>query len=156
MPYAKVSTRPCTMMMGVLVFDETGFLRKGRHSAGVKRQYSGTAGRIENCQIGVFLGYASCWGRAWSIVPCFFLGTGRRIVNAAVRRVSLRRWSTSPRRNWPGTCWYARHGPLGNRRCRLWRVLPSALAPGTARPGVCDGGQSQDPCVAGAGAAQDR
>jgi SRSO17 transposase len=42
----------------VLVLDETGFLKKGRHSAGVARQYSGTAGRIENCQIGVFLGYA--------------------------------------------------------------------------------------------------
>lgn len=48
---------------GVLIVDETGFLKKGRHSAGVKRQYSGTAGRIENCQIGVFLGYASCWGQ---------------------------------------------------------------------------------------------
>jgi SRSO17 transposase len=44
---------------GVLVIDETGFLKKDRHSAGVKRQYSGTAGRIENCQIGVFLAYAS-------------------------------------------------------------------------------------------------
>jgi SRSO17 transposase len=46
----------------VLVLDETGFLKKGRHSAGVARQYSGTAGRIENCQIGVFLGYASQLG----------------------------------------------------------------------------------------------
>ena len=43
----------------VLVIDETGFLKKGTHSVGVKRQYSGTAGRIENCQIGVFLCYAS-------------------------------------------------------------------------------------------------
>ena len=40
----------------VLVLDETGFLKKGVKSAGVHRQYSGTAGRIENCQIGVFLG----------------------------------------------------------------------------------------------------
>jgi SRSO17 transposase len=46
----------------VLVIDETGFLKKGRHSAGVARQYSGTAGRIENCQIGVFLGYAGPLG----------------------------------------------------------------------------------------------
>ena len=46
----------------VLVLDETGFLKKGRHSAGVARPYSGTAGRIENCQIGVFLGYASQLG----------------------------------------------------------------------------------------------
>jgi SRSO17 transposase len=49
---------------GVLIVDETGFLKKGEHSAGVARQYSGTAGRIENCQIGVFLSYASRWGHA--------------------------------------------------------------------------------------------
>jgi SRSO17 transposase len=49
---------------GVLVIDETGFLKKGTKSAGVQRQYSGTAGRIENCQIGVFMGYASRRGHA--------------------------------------------------------------------------------------------
>src|SRR5689334_25081174 len=49
---------------GVLVVDESGFLKKGTHSAGVARQYSGTAGRIENCQIGVFLAYASRKGHA--------------------------------------------------------------------------------------------
>src|SRR5215204_3167936 len=49
---------------GVLVVDETGFLKKGEHSVGVARQYSGTAGRIENCQIGVFLAYASRFGQA--------------------------------------------------------------------------------------------
>lgn len=49
---------------GVLVVDETGFLKKGTHSVGVARQYSGTAGRIENCQVGVFLGYASRYGHA--------------------------------------------------------------------------------------------
>jgi SRSO17 transposase len=49
---------------GVLVVDETGFLKKGTKSAGVQRQYSGTAGRIENCQVGVFLTYASTKGRA--------------------------------------------------------------------------------------------
>ncbi|WP_406349604.1 IS701 family transposase [Streptomyces sp. NBC_00144] len=49
---------------GVLIVDETGFLKKGEHSAGVQRQYSGTAGRIENSQIGVFLAYASGRGRA--------------------------------------------------------------------------------------------
>src|SRR5918912_462646 len=48
----------------VLVLDETGFLKKGDKSAGVQRQYSGTAGRIENCRIGVFLGYASRHGQA--------------------------------------------------------------------------------------------
>jgi SRSO17 transposase len=48
----------------VLVLDETGFLKKGAKSAGVQRQYTGTAGRIENAQVGVFLGYAGCHGRA--------------------------------------------------------------------------------------------
>ena len=47
---------------GLLVLDETGFLKKGDKSAGVKRQYSGTAGRVENCQIGVFLTYATPQG----------------------------------------------------------------------------------------------
>ena len=49
----------------VLIVDETGFIKKGRHSAGVKRQYSGTAGRIENSQVGVFLHYAGCGGAAF-------------------------------------------------------------------------------------------
>ena len=49
---------------GVLIIDETGFLKKGTKSAGVGRQYSGTAGRIENCQIGVFLAYRSSKGHA--------------------------------------------------------------------------------------------
>ncbi len=49
----------------VLVVDETGFLKKGEHSVGVKRQYSGTAGRIENCQVGVFLAYTSEKGTAF-------------------------------------------------------------------------------------------
>lgn len=48
---------------GVLIVDETGFLKKGDKSVGVQRQYSGTAGRIENCQIGVFLALASAHGR---------------------------------------------------------------------------------------------
>jgi SRSO17 transposase len=49
----------------VLVIDETGFLKKGTKSVGVQRQYSGTAGRIENCQIGVFLAYTSPHGKAF-------------------------------------------------------------------------------------------
>lgn len=50
---------------GILAIDETGFLKKGTASAGVARQYSGTAGRIENCQIGVFLTYATGHGRTF-------------------------------------------------------------------------------------------
>jgi SRSO17 transposase len=49
---------------GVLIADETGFAKKGNRSAGVQRQYSGTLGRTDNCQIGVFLAYATGRGRA--------------------------------------------------------------------------------------------
>src|SRR4051794_17465690 len=49
---------------GVLIVDDTGFLKKGVRSAGVQRQYSGTAGRTENCQVGTFLAYASSRGHA--------------------------------------------------------------------------------------------
>jgi SRSO17 transposase len=49
---------------GVLVLDETGFVKKGCHSAGVARQYTGTVGKVENCQLGVFVGYAGPLGHA--------------------------------------------------------------------------------------------
>jgi len=49
---------------GVLVADETGFVKKGSCSAGVQREYTGTAGKVENAQVGVFLAYVSPRGRA--------------------------------------------------------------------------------------------
>jgi SRSO17 transposase len=49
---------------GVLMFDETGFVKKGQDSVGVARQYCGTLGKVENCQVGVFAGYASRQGYA--------------------------------------------------------------------------------------------
>jgi SRSO17 transposase len=49
---------------GVLMFDETGFVKKGNHSVGVARQYCGTLGKVENCQVGVFAAYASRHGYA--------------------------------------------------------------------------------------------
>lgn len=58
--YAREQLGEC----GVLVVDETGFLKKGERSAGVARQYTGTAGRIENCQVGVFLAYETPRGHA--------------------------------------------------------------------------------------------
>src|SRR4051812_30402603 len=48
----------------VLVVDETAFVKKGEHSAGVARQYCGTLGKVENCQAGVFLAYGSRKGHA--------------------------------------------------------------------------------------------
>jgi SRSO17 transposase len=73
---------------GVLVVDETGFLKKGEHSVGVARQYSGTAGRIENCQVGVFLAYASRYGQALIdrrlYLPESWAGNGDRRAKARV------------------------------------------------------------------------
>lgn len=55
---------------GVLIVDATGFIKKGTTSAGVARQYTGTCGKIDNCQIGVFAAYASCRGRAICTLSC--------------------------------------------------------------------------------------
>ena len=49
---------------GILMFDETGFVKKGKDSVGVARQYCGTLGKVEHCQVGVFAGYASRQGYA--------------------------------------------------------------------------------------------
>ena len=50
--------------LGVFIADDTGFVKKGRRSAGVQRQYTGTCGKIDNCQLGVFLAYATPRGHA--------------------------------------------------------------------------------------------
>jgi SRSO17 transposase len=61
---------------GVLVVDETGCVKQGKHSAGVARQYCGTLGKIANCQVGVFLGYASPKGPT-GIDGALFVPEGR-------------------------------------------------------------------------------
>jgi SRSO17 transposase len=82
----------------VLVLDETGFLKKGRHSAGVARQYSGTAGKVDNCQIGVFLGYAGPLGHALLdrelYLPEEWTGDRERCRQAGVP--DARRFATKP------------------------------------------------------------
>lgn len=73
---------------GILIIDETGFLKKATKSAGVQRQYSGTAGRTENCQLGVFLAYASAHGRTLIdrelYLPRSWCADDRRRTEAAV------------------------------------------------------------------------
>ena len=73
---------------GVLICDETGFLKKSTGSVGVQRQYTGTAGRIENCQVGVFLSYASPRGRALidrrAYLPRSWAGDQQRCAAAGV------------------------------------------------------------------------
>jgi SRSO17 transposase len=70
----------------VLVVDETGFLKKGTKSVGVQRQYSGTAGRIENCQIGVFLVYASPKAAPFWTASCTCPRVGRWMPGGESRR----------------------------------------------------------------------
>src|SRR6201995_438256 len=95
----------------VLVLDETGFLKKGDKSCGVQRQYSGTAGRIENCQIGVFLGYASPSGQALIdralYLPQSWAGDPERRAAAGVPGRSPLR----PNPSWAAPCWSVRLRP---------------------------------------------
>jgi len=87
---------------GILVVDETGFLKKGKESVGVHRQYCGTAGRIENCQVGVFLSYRSRRGSALWTVRCICRKAGRMMRRAVGRREFQRVWDSPPRSNWRG------------------------------------------------------
>ena len=106
---------------GVLVVDETGFLKKGNKSVGCSGSIGGTAGRIENCQIGVFLTYASAQGRTLMdrelYLPRVWADDLERRREAGVpEKVAFR---TKP--HWPGGCWSGRW----NREC------PSAGSLGT-------------------------
>jgi SRSO17 transposase len=75
----------------VLVFDETGDLKKGTATAGVQRQYSGTAGRVENAQVAVWLVYASSSGHGLVDRSCTCLGRGPAIPTAAALPAFLTR-----------------------------------------------------------------
>jgi SRSO17 transposase len=117
----------------VLVLDETGFLKKGRHSAGVARQYSGTAGKVDNCQIGVFLGYASVLGHVLLdrelYLPKEWTDNPERCRQAGIP--AARRFATKPQlaqqmlaraftAGVPAT-WVTGDSVYGNdRRLRLW------------------------------------
>ncbi len=71
---------------GLLIVDETGFLKKGEKSVGVARQYTGTAGDTVNCQVGVFLAYASEKGAAF-VDRALYLP--RAWTNAPARRAEV-------------------------------------------------------------------
>src|SRR5262245_22961332 len=73
---------------GVLMIDETGFVKKGKDSAGVARQYCGTLGKVENCQVGVFAAYASRQGYAL-VDKRLFLPEGWVTEGCAVRRATF-------------------------------------------------------------------
>ena len=86
---------------GVLIADETGFIKKGTRSAGVQRQYSGTAGRTENCQVGVFLAYASVHRHTLIDRELYCRSPGPRTGTGAGQRASRRRRSSPASRGWP-------------------------------------------------------
>ena len=89
----------------VLVVDETGFMKKGTTSVGVQRQYSGTAGKVDNCQLGVFLAYAARVGGRSSTGSCTCPRHGPTIGPGVGPPGSLSRWGSGPSRSWPGSCW---------------------------------------------------
>jgi SRSO17 transposase len=85
---------------GVLMFDETGFVKKGQDSVGVARQYCGTLGKVENCQVGVFAAYASRHGYAL-VDKRLFLPEAWFTDAYAARRTKCqvpdeRRWQSNP------------------------------------------------------------
>ena len=84
---------------GVLIADDTGFLKKGARSAGVQRQYSGTAGRTENCQVGVFLAYASVHGHALIDRELYLPQSWAGDRDRSGRRASRTGWNSPPSRS---------------------------------------------------------
>ncbi len=84
----------------VLVLDETGFLRQGKASCGVGRQYTGSAGKITNCQIGVFAAYVSRHGHALIDRALYLPKPGPRIPTGARPPTSPRPWTSPPSHGW--------------------------------------------------------
>lgn len=131
-----------------LIVDETGFLKKGTASVGVQRQYSGTAGRVENCQIGVFLGYATEKGaalidralylpREWAEDPARRQKAGVPDSASFATKPQLARQMLQRALEAGVACRWA--DPFGGRRQRL-RIgsSPAGVADST-RTGVCLG-----------------
>lgn len=99
---------------GIGVIDESGFVKKGTRSVGVKRQYCGRGSKVENCQVGGFLGYVApeahrCW-----IARCTCRVNGVPLGRGDGRRKSPIRCASTPNRRWPRSCWRER-GPKGSR-----------------------------------------
>ena len=91
---------------GVLIFDDTGFEKRGRHSVGVARQYTGTAGKVTNCQVTVNCHYAERT-LAWPVATrgCTCHRSGRPMRRGVSRRMSLLRSGFRPKQSLPWRCW---------------------------------------------------
>ncbi len=125
----------------VLVLDETGFLKQGKASCGVSRQYTGSAGKITNCQVGVFAAYVSCHGHAFIdralYLPKIWTDDPARLKAAHVSddvgfatkpKLAARMIGARAR----GSCAVR----LGRRRYRLW-CQRGRTRPAPGRQGLC-------------------
>ena len=89
---------------GVLVIDPSGVLKQGKGSVGVARQWCGRAGKVDNCQVGMYLGYVTSKETDWSIRGCTCPRSGRRTRNVAGRRGFPKTSTFAPGMNWPWRC----------------------------------------------------
>ncbi len=88
----------------VLIFDETGHVKKGRHTVGVQRQYTGTAGRIENSQVAVYLAYASPVGHALIDRRLYVPRSWTNDPDRCAQPGCPSRWTFTPNQLWRDTC----------------------------------------------------
>jgi hypothetical protein len=107
----------------VLIVDETGFIKKGTRSARVARQYTGTTDKIDNCQIGVFLAYATDAGRALIdrelYLPRAWTDDRQRARAAGIDEVEF---ASKPQLVRGMLTWALDAGVARNRRDRAWQV----------------------------------
>ena len=108
---------------GIAVLDESAFVKKGEHSVGVKRQWCGTLGKKENCQVGVFLAYVSPQGYAFWSAASTCPRKGRTMGRAVKQLTSLKRSLSGPKGNWGRRCWRRR----GSGACRCAGSLATRL-----------------------------
>jgi SRSO17 transposase len=91
----------------VLVVDETGDLKKGARTVGVQRQYTGTAGKVDNAQVAVYLAYATGAGHGVIDRELYLLKAGLTILRAAGPLAFPTRSDSRPSPSWPDRCWTA-------------------------------------------------
>ena len=88
----------------VYIVDDTGFAKQGRKSVGVARQYSGTLGKVANCQVGVFLAWASEQGHTLVDKALYLPANGHKIASGVGLRVSRKRSAIAAKPSWRWTC----------------------------------------------------